>query len=467
MTATTELFPYPATDHREPRRGRFHFSPQAGWMNDPNGLVYYRGTYHLYFQHNPHSLEWDTMHWGHATSPDLVHWTQQPIALHPDVHPGALFSGGGVVDVTNTSGLATAQHDPIVVFTGTQGVRAMVSLDGGDTFEPLDDGRVLATPPGRESRDPKVFRHEPSGKWVMVVWSDDDGNGVNFFGSPDLREWTFLSRFAADWMFECPDVSVMALDGDPGELRHVLVSASGGYLVGDFDGLEFVPAGDRPQHVTRHPGGAGSDYYAAQTFSDAPDGRVVSVAWQGRNRGPTWTGNLSFPVEQRLLSSADGVHVHSEPVAEIALLHREVRTEQDVAVTAAGLRIGADPSARDTDGLDVEVAVDRARSSARQLILEAVVPGGCAETITAYDLEEHGLDGHPLPAAGQAADAAVVRVLVDRDQVAVFAAGGRHYVAVNRALEDPERTAELRLRADGGDAVLSTLTVRRLGASWS
>lgn len=463
MTATTDLFPYPATDHREPRRGRFHFSPQAGWMNDPNGLVHYRGTYHLYFQHNPHSLEWDTMHWGHATSPDLVHWTQQPIALHPDVHPGALFSGGGVVDVANTSGLATGGHDPVVVFTGTDGVRGMVSLDGGYTFEPLDGGRVLATPPGRESRDPKVFRHEASGRWVMVVWSDDGGNGVNFFGSPDLRGWTFLSRYAADWLFECPDVAVMPLDGDPDDLRYVLTSASGAYLVGDFDGRRFVTTWDEPRHVTRNPGVAGSDYYAAQTFSNAPDGRVVSIAWQGGNRGPTWTGNMSFPVEQRLLRSADGVHVHSEPVEEIALLRRDTRVEHGVPVTGDGVPLAPDPAAPDADGLDVELAVDRARSTARRLVLEAVPPGGDAATILAYDLQEHALDGRPLP---EVVGATTVRVLVDRDQLAVFAAGGRHYVAANRALDAPDRVAELRLRAEDGEVALESLTVHRVDPAW-
>ncbi|USX55611.1 hypothetical protein [Lentzea sp. HUAS12] len=120
-------FPYPATTYQEPFRGQFHFSSQAGWMNDPNGLVFANGLYHFFYQHNPHGLEWDTMHWGHATSPDLVHWTQKPVALEPGVHPGTLFSGGGVVDKANTSGLRTGALDPIVVFSNTNGVSVFYS----------------------------------------------------------------------------------------------------------------------------------------------------------------------------------------------------------------------------------------------------------------------------------------------------------------------------------------------------
>src|SRR5918998_726670 len=126
-------FPYPDTAYDEPQRGRFHFSPRAGWMNDINAPLHLDGTYHLFYQHNPHGPAWDTMHWGHATSPDLVHWTQRPIALEPGVHAGDLWSGGGVVDTANTSGLRTGSSAPIVVFTGTDGVSIAYSNDGAKT----------------------------------------------------------------------------------------------------------------------------------------------------------------------------------------------------------------------------------------------------------------------------------------------------------------------------------------------
>lgn len=456
------LFPYPPTAHDEPRRGQFHFSSQHGWMNDPNGLIHYRGTYHLFYQHNPHSLEWDTMHWGHATSPDLVRWTQRPIALHPDVHPGVLFSGGGIVDRRNDSGLATDEHDPILVFTGTDEIRAMVSLDGAETFVPFDDGKVLIRPGGSESRDPKVFRHEPSGQWVMVLWVDEGGNGMTFYGSRDLRTWTRLSRLEGEWMFECPDVSSMSLDGDPRQRRLVLVAASGTYLVGDFDGERFVPDSELPGTVLRAAAtGAGSDYWAAQTFSHAPDDRVVSIAWQGRNRGESWTGNMTVPVEQRLLT-VDGVpRVHSLPVPELDALRSTTTSTSDVALTPAGAVVGADPAAPGAEGLDIELVLRRADGV--EVRLESVDPDGVVQTLFVYSGTDHRLDDVPLPAAGEVR----LRVLVDRDQLAIFAADGLHHAVQSRCLEDPQPTAQIRLRTVGGEAVATELVVHTLSSAWA
>jgi fructan beta-fructosidase len=156
-------------------------------------MIYYRGTYHLFTQDNPHGLDGDTKRWGHATSPDLAHWTQKPIALEPGVHPGDLWSGNGVVDVNNVSGLRTGDDDPILVFSAPNGVIVHYSTDGAKTFQTYDGGRKVATPSGT-SRDPKVFWHAPSNRWVMVVWSDGGGNGGNLYTSTDLLNWTFRSR---------------------------------------------------------------------------------------------------------------------------------------------------------------------------------------------------------------------------------------------------------------------------------
>ncbi len=188
-------FPYAETGYNEPYRGQFHFSARSGWMNDPNGMIYYRGTYHLFFQHNPETLVWSTMHWGHATSTDMVHWTQKPIALEPDVHPGDLFSGNAIVDTANVTGLKTGSDDPIIMYSGTNGVIIHYSTDGARTFQTFDHGRKVVIPPG-ESRDPFVFWHAASGRWVMVVYSTGGGNAATFYTSLNLLDWTLRSRFA-------------------------------------------------------------------------------------------------------------------------------------------------------------------------------------------------------------------------------------------------------------------------------
>ncbi|MFF0341538.1 glycoside hydrolase family 32 protein [Kribbella sp. NPDC004875] len=444
------------TDYLEPNRGQFHFSPRRGWMNDPNGLLYYRGTYHLFFQHAPDSLVWDTMHWGHATSPDLVHWEQQPIALDPKVHPGDLWSGGGVVDVHNTSGLKDGEHDPILVFSGTQGVRMFCSLDGGRTFTAYDEGRVLAQPSGRESRDPKVVWHEPSDAWVMTVWSDNDGNGVDFFVSKDLRQWERTGRYVAAWFFECPDVTLMRLDDTE---YWVLRDARGSYVVGDFDGREFRTDWTEPRTITVNPGGAGSDYYAAQSFDNLPDRRVVTLAWQGQNRGSVWTGNASFPIEQRLVATADGPRIRSTPVDEIESL-RTAAIAVEPQVLAGGSTMVVAGAAT---SYELEATFDLAGTPAGTFAFRLRTgPDGGAVREVRYDVTAAQLDGVPLEPAADGT--LTVRLLVDRGQLAVFAAGGAYYACYNVDFD----TAT-------GDAVelttteplnLQSLTLHHLASIW-
>lgn len=280
-------FPYPPTGYDEPLRGQFHFSPRAGWMNDPNGSVYYRGQYHLFFQHNPHGLAWATMHWGHATSPDLVHWTQKPIALEPGVHPGDLWSGNGIVDTDNVTGLRSGDDDPILLFSGTGGVVVHYSLDGARTFQTYDHGREVVDTGEHTSRDPKVFWHAPTRRWVMVLYVNEGQEGADFYTSPDLLHWTFRSRFTADWMFECPDMYQLPVDGNPAATRWVLSAArDNSYVLGDFDGATFT-ATSPVQRLDFGGGFAESPFYAAQTFTGDPAGRVVQTAWQGGNHGAT------------------------------------------------------------------------------------------------------------------------------------------------------------------------------------
>lgn len=316
-------FPYPPTDYNEPLRGQFHFSSRAGWMNDPNGSFYYRGQYHLLYQHNPHGLAWDTMHWGHAVSPDLVHWTQKPIALEPDVHPGDLWSGNAVVDTNNVTGLKSGADDPILMFSGTGGVIIHYSLDGARTFQTYDRGREVIDTGGNESRDPKVFWHAPTQRWVMVLYVREGAKGANFYTSTDLLHWQFRSRFTADWMFECPDMVQLPVDGNPADTRWALFAAhDNSYVLGGFDGTTFTASSP----VRRQDFGGGrpeTPFYASQTFIGDPAGRIVQTAWQGGNRGSTWTGNLTFPAELTLRTTPDGVRLARNPVAELASLRRD------------------------------------------------------------------------------------------------------------------------------------------------
>ncbi|MFC7615124.1 glycoside hydrolase family 32 protein [Actinokineospora soli] len=449
-------FPYSHTEYTEPNRGRFHFSPRGGWMNDINAPLYHNGLYHVFFQHYPHGLAWGTMHWGHATSPDLVHWTQKPIALEPGVHPGDLWSGAGVVDSANTAGLRTGTEDPIVLFTGTNGVRIAYSTDGGRTFQSHNGGTPVVTPPGT-SRDPKVFWHQPTNRWVMAIWSDNGGNGVEIYTSPDLVQWTWRSRFAAPWFYECPDLFPLALDGDPGQVRWVLADAEGEYVVGSFNGTAFTTDWTAPQRmdqgVTSFDNGT---FYAGLTFNHMPDGRVVQMAWQPSNRGSTWTGNATFPAELGLKTFPDGVRVTRWPVAEIAGLRTSTQNWSNATVTPT-----SDPLAgttADTYELTATFALGTATSFGLRLHTR---PDGTYDKAVTYDRVAQTLNGKPLaPVGGQVS----VRVLVDRGQLAVFGNGGRLSLSDNVDF-DPAALG-LSAFAVGGSVQLVSATLHRLGSAW-
>lgn len=448
-------FPYPATNYAEPHRGQFHFSARAGWMNDINAPLYYRGEYHLFFQHNPHGLAWDTMHWGHATSPDLVHWTQQPIALEPGVHPGDLWSGGGVVDTANTSGLKTGDHDPIVVFTGTNGVSVAYSVDGAKTFVSYDNGRKIVTMPGT-SRDPKVFWHPPTQRWVMVVWSDEGGNGVNIYTSTNLLTWTFRSRYAASWLMECPDMFALPVDGNQADSRWVLTDASGEYVVGTFDGASFASTWSVPQVMDHGRNDYSGTFYAGLTFANLPDSRTVQMVWQPSNFGSVWTGNASIPAELGLRTTTGGVRLTRFPVAEVATLRTGTQSWTDVTV-------GPNPLAglsADTYELEAEFDVAASTATAFGFRLHTRSDGTAGRTVT-YDRVTQTLDGKPLtPVGGRLR----LRVLVDRGQLEIFGNDGLFSWTDNVNFDSS--ALGLSAFAANGTARLTSLRLHRIGSTW-
>ncbi|WP_106124295.1 GH32 C-terminal domain-containing protein [Pseudosporangium ferrugineum] len=453
-------FPYAPTAYTEPHRGQVHFSAAGGWMNDVNAPLYADGVYHLFFQHNPHGLQWDTMHWGHAVSTDLVHWTQRPVALEPGVHPGNLWSGGGVVDTANTSGLRTGSRAPIVVFTGTDGVSVAYSNDGGDTFQPYDHGRKVITMPA-ESRDPKVFWHEPTRRWVMVFWSAGGGNAAHFYTSPDLLTWTFASRYAADWLFECPDMFPLRLDGT-GPEKWILSDASGEYVVGAFDGTTFTAdrSGAAPLRMDEGDNRVDGSYYAALTFSNLPGRRTVQMAWMPGNRGSVWTGSATFPVELGLRTYAGVPRVTRTPVPEIAGL-------RTAGTTWTGRTLTADPATdplrgASADAYELTAEFDTAGATASRFGFRlGVRPDGTSTRDVTYDRAAGTLDGGVLPPVGGRVR---VRLIVDRGQVETFGNDGR--LSVTRTADFEPGAYGVRAYAEGGSVKLTSLTLTPLRPAW-
>ena len=312
-----------ADDYAKPYRNQFHVSTRRGWNNDPNGMVYHDGKYHLYYQHNPFGIRWGNMHWGHFESTDLIHWKETPIALYQRTTGDMMFSGGGFVDFNNSAGLG--ENTLFAAFTSTgRGECLAYSKDGGLTFTEIPENPVVK----HKGRDPKVIWYEPGMKWVMVIYSQSDCEETNaiegkrhmaFYESRNLREWTRTGGFTdADQgaVFECPEFFPLEYEA---ETKWVLLGAQNRYFIGGFNGKTFIK--ESGPHGSRH--GA---FYAAQTFSDVPDGRRIQIGWVRTalyvDRFPDQIVNQSFtlPHEMTLVKTPDGLRVAFNPVKEVEKL---------------------------------------------------------------------------------------------------------------------------------------------------
>ncbi len=309
--------------YREPLRSQFHFSPQRGWTNDPNGLVFFRGEYHLFFQHNPYGWNWGNMHWGHATSSDLVHWEEHPEALYPD-EMGPMFSGSAVVDWKNTSGFGKGGEPPLVLIytaAGNPTVQCIAySLDGRTFTKYAANPVIKQISPG--NRDPKVFWHEPTKGWIQVLYVENPGkrHSIRLFQSPNLRDWSLSSVVEGGidgdkYLFECPDLFELAVDGDQNNKKWVLTAANSEYAIGGLTAGKFVPEVSRLADVR------GQGFYAAQTFSDVPDGRRIQMGWsQAPSPGMAFNQLQTLPCELTLSTTPAGIRLRRTPVKELETL---------------------------------------------------------------------------------------------------------------------------------------------------
>jgi len=320
----------PVKIYDELHRPQYHFTPEKNWMNDPNGLVYYKGEYHLFYQHNPFGKEWGYMHWGHAISTDLVHWQNMPIALTPDNDSkdkefATAFSGSGLVDENNVTGLQKGEEKTILLFYTSQknGQRLAYSNDKGRTWIKYEKNPIIAFDETDDARDPKVIWHEPSKQFVMVLYrkpnNEDKRKGISFYTSKNLLDWQYKSHVYG--FFECPDLVQLSVDRRPDDKRWVLFDGDGSYVIGQFDGEKFQPESAKMWSDY------GKNYYATQTWSNIPtsDGRTIQIAWMKDGIYPDmpFNGQMTFPCELSLKKYLEGVKLVRKPVKEIELLHEK------------------------------------------------------------------------------------------------------------------------------------------------
>ena len=336
------------TTNSEAYRPEFHFTPAYGWMNDPNGMVYKDGEYHLFYQHNPYGSMWGNMHWGHAVSRDLINWEHLPEAIAPD-GLGTIFSGSCVVDKDNIAGFG---KDAIVAFYTSAGERQAqsmaYSLDNGRTFKKYERNPIL-TSTVRDFRDPKVFWHEESSHWVMILAA---GQEMQIYSSANLKEWTLESTFgdgqgAHGGVWECPDLIQLPVEGTNLKKWVLICNLNPGgvfggsatqYFVGTFDGKNFRNESD-PKVIKWMD--YGKDHYAAVTWSNAPEGRHIALAWMSNweyaNNVPTkqFRSSNSVPRELSLYTQDDEIYMSSTPVKEMDAIRGKLEKQKSFKVDRA------------------------------------------------------------------------------------------------------------------------------------
>jgi len=424
-------------------RPQFHFSPIRGWMNDPNGLSYYNGEWHLFYQHNPYGVKWGNMHWGHAVSKDLFRWKEVGEALYPDTL-GAMFSGSAVVDKDNTAGFGANAH--ILIFTGTANGSTQniaYSLDGRH-YTKYEGNPVVPRITGG-NRDPRVFWYKPGRHWVMAVYVVENGHkNTVILNSPDLKNWTRVGTIVGDkepgggFLHECPELFELPVEGES-ETRWVVFGATGEYAVGTFDGKNFSQEGVRAS-LTRRVGG----YYAAQTFGDVPDGRRILLPWfQVKMPGMPFNQEDALPRELKLVRTGDGFRILQFPVKEIE-----------------SLRDGPAKSLSDFEGELVEAFIEFRPAGIQPIVLS--LRGIRMRCDPARELLEvpGGTVSWPLDKGWFRA-----RVFIDRTGMETFSLDGATCLPSQDAIAEP---GDLKLRyIEGGDRILEDRSrAYRLKSVW-
>jgi fructan beta-fructosidase len=479
----------------EKHRPQIHFSPKEKWMNDPNGMVYHNGEYHLFYQYYPDGTKWGPMHWGHAVSTDLVHWQHLPVALYPD-SLGYIFSGSAVLDKNNTSGLGTKDNPPLIaIYTYHDAEKEKAgrddfqyqgiaySLDNGRTWTKYQKNPVLPNQGIRDFRDPKVFWHNETSRWVMTLAVKDH---IEFWGSPDLKAWTKLSEFGKDvgahgGVWECPDLFEARVEGEDTTRWLLFVSINPGgpnggsatqYFTGVFDGTRFTPDDARTTQWLDY----GPDNYAGVTWSGAPDNRKIFLGWMSNwayaEVVPTekWRSAMTLPRDISLKRSGKNLYARSTLSPEVLTIATEKIRLQDVIVRDSVLLTG--------DNIP----------DASQLLLQGVASADSFSIVLYNDIGQElviGFDGDrkefyvdrgrsgrndfsekftskavaPRIAAG---DKIPFKVVTDVSSVEVFFDDG---LSVMTSIHFPDqRFSKLKFR--GNDVRLESLEVRKLSSIW-
>ncbi len=439
--------------YQETLRPQLHYSCRRGVFNDVNGLVYYHGKYHLYYQHNPYGVSFAyavdgaQRNWGHACGTDLVHWQELPDAIYPHTYGDYVWSGSAAIDWANTGGFQTGTNDVIVAsFNSTARSECIAySNDGGFTFTDSASNPAVVN----NGRDPHILWYAPSNYWVMAVYDETGGQGISFYSSPNLRQWTYRSKTLG--FYECPDFYQLPVDGNTNNLQWVLSDGSSGYMLGQFNGVTFTPA------TAKLPGNQGSGFYAAQTYTEMPPGdhRRVRIGWaQIAMPGMPYNQMLFFPTELTLRTLPAGVRLCALPIAELT---------NAVANTYAWTNLTLNPGQNPLAGIRGQL-----------FDVQAQFTPGSAQTITfnlcgvyvAYSpsAQQISCNGDTQPLA-PVNGTVTLEMITDRQSVEIFGNTGQLYMPMGSTPYSPTNNL-LSITSQGASTVLKSLFVNKLKSIW-
>lgn len=430
-----------------------HFTAKRGWINDPNGLVYYRGKYLMFYQHNPVGCDWENMHWGWAVSDDFVHWQEKEIAFYPDEN-GTVFSGSAIVDHRNVAGLKQNDHDAILIFYTAAGSTSEASknrpftqclaysLDGGESFIKYPKNPLINQIVGG-NRDPKVIYYAPMDRYIMSFYLDN--HEYVLYASQNLLEWEPLQKLTIPNEIECPDLYPLAVDGNRDHEKWVFIGASDRYLLGSFDGMRFCPEGE-PRQLN-----FGNNSYAAQTWSNVPGDRRIRTAFATVViPGMPFGSCMNIPQEMSLKTINGEICLCAQPVEEIRKLYCESRGFSSIEVTEGH------PFIFKTDGrcLDISLTIKlegNIKLSLFGLTLEYRTDSSelvCQDKTAPVKLMDGSLD---------------IRMIVDTVYAEIFVNQGSTFLGMTY-IQDCNLN---RLKIESDRAWLEQLTVSQLGTFYS
>ena len=427
---------YPGEEniYKEHLRPQFHFSTRRGWINDPNGLVYHDGEYHLFYQHNPFGWSYGSdanKAWGHAISKDMIHWEVLRDAIHPD-NLGGIYSGSAVVDKLNTTSFQTGDEKPIVCIYTSAGGKTPWSKDKPFTQSIAfsnDRGRTFTKYSGNpvqehirlSNRDPKVIWYTPLNQWVIVLYLDDDEMG--FFTSKDLKSWQLESKYKRDKLHECPELFELNIDGNKSNKKWILYAANGRYDIGQFDGKKFIP---ETKSIRLH---YGNCFYASQTFNNIPkeDGRRIQIAWGViPMQGMPFNQQMLFPVELTLRTTEDGPRLFAQPINEIKKIYGQNWIFQDNVVEEGQQSILGESF--DVGFYDISAEFEIGSAERFGLIINNI-------QIT-YETKEQKLYCQERYASLKPMEGKIkFRILVDRTTLELFANDGQIYMPIRTHID--------------------------------